>query len=60
MNDKAKKKARLAELEFSLLSAWKHKNGGYYEFADWLIYQTQPYAYYEHEVKELIALYGEE
>ena len=63
MNDKAKKKARQAELEYILLGVFYRLRSDD-TFADWLEWQASEKMLYENscyedEAKELIALYEE-
>lgn len=59
MNDKAKKKARKAELEDYLLEKFYKVDHGYMGgFGDWLEFQTgEKYRGWHSEAAELIAIY---
>lgn len=58
MNEKARKKARRAELERALLNVWTDPINRGIDFADWLAGTSQA-GFWRDEAKELIALYGE-
>lgn len=61
MNEKARKKARRAELEYLLLDAWRVRTTTFDHegFVDWLKRQSSGGAFcgWQEEAKELIALY---
>lgn len=59
MNERARKKARRAALEYVLLGAWRVQKGVFLPFEDWLERQAQGGSFcdWQGEAKELTTVY---